>query len=123
MVNKTNNTNDFEEAPFAAGMNFGLEEVDPFLKRLSSSVLDSSFSTDEINSIQSKIDTMKENYEEKEIGTFDVIYKGKPTKIRIVAEIHIEDTEKEVVLYMYSIQELVDIIDEEMLKFDEERDF
>ncbi|MGG0854325.1 hypothetical protein [Metabacillus fastidiosus] len=123
MVNKKNNTNDYEEAPFAAGMNFDLEEVEPFLKRLSSSILDSSFSQDEINTIQAEINAMKEDNEVKEIGTFDVIYKGQPTKIRIQAEIHIEDIDKEVVLYMFSIQELVDIIDEKMLRTEEEREF
>lgn len=104
-------------------MNFGLEEVEPFLKHLSSSILDSGFNQDEINTIQSEINTMKEDNEVKEIGTFDVIYKGQPTKIRIQAEIHIEDVDKEVVLYMFSIQELVDIIDEEMLKIEDEREF
>jgi hypothetical protein len=118
------NKNDYKEAPYAAGMNFDLEEVEPFLKHLSSSVLDSGFSQDEINTIYSEMDTMKHN-EVKEFGTFDVIYKGKPTKIRIEGEVHIQDGPKgvvlkEVVLYMYSIQELVDIIDEEMLKTEEE---
>ncbi|KAA9031584.1 hypothetical protein [Niallia endozanthoxylica] len=123
MFNKKNNTNHYEEAPFAAGMNFDFEEVDPFLRRLSSSILDSGFSQDDINTIQSEINTMKEDNEVKEIGIFDVIYKGQPTKIRIQAEIHIEDVDKEIVLYMFSIQELVDIIDEEMLKTEEEREF
>jgi hypothetical protein len=117
MFNKKNNNN---EAPYAAGMNFDLEEIEPFLKHLSSSVLDSGFSQEEIKIIQSEIVTMKEDNEVKEIGIFDIIYKGKSTKIRIEDEIHIEDIEKEVVLYMYSIQELVDIIDEEMLKTEEE---
>ena len=117
MFNKKNHNN---EAPYAAGMNFNLEEIGPFLKHLSYSVLDSGFNQEEIKIIQSEIDTMKEDNEVKEIGVFDVIYKGKPTKIRIEVEIHIEDVEKEVVLYMYSIQELVDIIDEEMLKTEEE---
>jgi hypothetical protein len=116
------NKNDYKEAPYAAGMNYDLEEVEPFLKHLSSSVLDSGFSQADIDTIQSEINTMKEDNEVKEIGTFDVIYKGKPTKIRIEAEIHIEDVSKEVVLYMYSIQELVDIIDEEMLKTEEEEE-
>ncbi|MED3986983.1 hypothetical protein P4646_23440 [Peribacillus simplex] len=74
-------------------MNFDPEDVEPFLKHLSSTVLDSGFSQDEINSITSEIDTMKHN-EVKEIGTFDVIYKGKATKIRIEAEVHIEDVDK-----------------------------
>ncbi|WNS80377.1 hypothetical protein RRU94_23160 [Domibacillus sp. DTU_2020_1001157_1_SI_ALB_TIR_016] len=122
MAYQKDNTNDYEEAPFAAGMNFGLEEIEPFLKGLSSSILDSGFSQDEINTIQAEINAIKEDNEEKEIGTFNVIYKGQQTKIRIQAEIHIEDVEKEVVLYMFSIQELVDLIDEEMLKTEDERD-
>jgi len=101
-------------------MNFDIEDVEPFLNHLSSSQLDSGFSQDEIKAIKFEIDTMKQDNEVKEIGTFDVMYRGKPTKIRITAEIHIEDVEKEVVQYMYSIQELVDIIDEEMLKTEED---
>ena len=46
---------------------------------------------------------MKEDNEVKEIGTLDVIYEGKPTKIRIQVEIHIEDVYKEIVLYMFII--------------------
>ncbi|MBM7608940.1 hypothetical protein JOD29_002206 [Lysinibacillus composti] len=122
MINKKNDPNDYEEAPFAAGINFDLEEVEPFLKRLSTSILESGFSQDEISTIQSEINSMKEDNEVKKIGIFHVIYKGQPTKIRIQAEIHIEDSDKEVVLYMFSIQELVDIIDEEMLKIEEERE-
>ncbi|MGG0414376.1 hypothetical protein [Peribacillus simplex] len=115
MFNKKENINN-DEAPLAAGMNFDLEEVQPFLNRLSSSVLNSGFTVDEINTIQSEIEKMKEDNEVKEIGTFNVIYKGHQAKIRIEAEIHIEDDLKEVVLYMYSNQELVEIIDEEMMK-------
>ncbi|SES25747.1 hypothetical protein SAMN04487944_12837 [Gracilibacillus ureilyticus] len=113
----------FKEAPLAAGMNFDIEEVEPFLNHLSSTVLDSGFKTDEIITIQSEINTMKEDNEVKEIGTFDVKFKGQPAKIRIQAEIHMEDDDKEVVLYMFSNQELVEIIDEEMLKIEEQREF
>jgi hypothetical protein len=115
-----NKKNHYKEAPYAAGMNFDIENVEPFLNNLSSSVLDSGFRQEDINTIKSEIDTMKQDNEVKEIGTFNVMYKGEPTKIRITAEIHIEDVEKEVILYMYSIQELVDIIDEEMLKTEED---
>ncbi|MFJ8248136.1 hypothetical protein [Peribacillus asahii] len=37
----------------------------------------------------------------KEIGTLDNIYEGQSTKIRIQAGIHIEDVDKEIVLYMF----------------------
>ena len=46
---------------------------------------------------------MKEDNEVKEIGTLDVIYEGQPKKIRIQAEIHIEDISKEIVLYMFIV--------------------
>ncbi|MFC7371653.1 hypothetical protein ACFQPF_08185 [Fictibacillus iocasae] len=118
MFNKKNNET---EAPFAAGMNFDIEEVEPFLQRLSISVLESSLSKDEIHTITSEIISMNKNNDIKEIGTFEVNYKGTPSKIRIETEIHIEDGNKEAVLYMYSHQELVDRIDEEMIAVDEER--
>lgn len=117
--NKKNNINN-DEAPLAAGMNFDLENVQPFLKELSS-VLDTGFTDNDINAIQSTIEKMKQNNEVKEIGSFNVIYKGEQAKIRIVVEIHIEDDLKEVVLYMYSNEELVAAIDEEMMKFVDER--
>ncbi|WP_286676537.1 hypothetical protein [Peribacillus asahii] len=41
----------------------------------------------------------------------------------IQAEIHIEHVDKEAVLYMFIIQELVDIIDEEMPKTEDDREF
>ena len=116
LVGGNNIFNNKQDNNEAAGMHFDLKEVEPFLKHLSTSVLDPGFSQEKIKIIQEEIDTMKEDNEYKEIGTFNVIYKGKPTNIRIEAEIHIEDVEKEVVLFMYCTQELVEIIDEEMLK-------
>jgi hypothetical protein len=65
---------------------------------------------------------MKQDNEVKEIGSFNVIYKREEAKIRIEAEIHIEDDLKEVVLFLYSNQVLVETIDEEMMKFVDERD-
>ena len=44
---------------------------------------------------------MKEDNEVKEIGTLVVIYEGQPTKMSIQAEIHIEEFNKEIVLYMF----------------------
>lgn len=120
MFNKKNNINN-DEASLAAGMNFDLENVQPFLKELSS-VLDSGFTDDDINAIQSRIEKMKQNNEVKEIGSFNVIYKGEQAKIRIVAEIHLEDDLKEVVLFMYSNEEIVATVDKEMMKFVDERD-
>ena len=105
----------------AAGSNFDLELVEPFLKRLSS-ILDSGFTVEEINTIKAEIEKMKKDNEIKEIGTFNVIHKGEKTEIRIEAEVHIEDDLSEVVLLMYTSPKLVEIIDEEMIKFEEELD-
>ncbi|TSI05179.1 hypothetical protein [Lysinibacillus sp. BW-2-10] len=109
----------YKEARYAAGMNFDLEDVESFLTHLNQTVLDSGFRQEGIELIMNEIHRLKIDHEQKEVGTFDVQFKGKPTKIRIVAEIHIEDEEKEVVLNMYSIQKLVNLIDKEMMKIGE----
>lgn len=114
---------EYKEAQYAAGMNFEIEEVEPFLTHLSNSILDFGLSQEEIKNIQTEIESMCVNNEEKEFGIYDVIYKGLKSKIRIQAEIHIEDECKEVVLYIFSSEELVAIIDEEMLKVEEQREF
>ncbi|MDQ0226523.1 hypothetical protein [Metabacillus niabensis] len=41
MINLWNNNNKSKEARYAAGMNFDLEEIEPFLNHLSNSILDS----------------------------------------------------------------------------------
>ncbi|MBT2643639.1 hypothetical protein J7I80_15460 [Bacillus sp. ISL-41] len=105
----------------AAGMNFDLENVVPFFEELSQ-VLDQGFTGEQIDFIQSEIEGMKKDHELNEIGTFPVSYKGAEAEIRIVAEIHIEDDLKEVVLTMYSSPEVVRIIDQEMMRFVEERE-
>lgn len=43
---------------------------------------------------------MKEDNEVKEIGTLDDIYEEQPTKIRLQAEIHIKDVDRESVLFI-----------------------
>ncbi|MFS0883146.1 hypothetical protein [Metabacillus niabensis] len=123
MINFWNNATKYKEARYAAGMNFDLEEIEPFLNHLSNSILDSGLTQEEINMILSEIAEMNEDNELKEFGTFDVIYKGKPSKIRVQAEIHIEDEDKELVLYMYSTKKLVDVIEKEMLKVEEQREY
>ncbi len=105
----------------AAGMNFDLENVGPFLEELSQ-VFDQGLTDEKIDFIQSEIEGMQEDHELNEIGTFPVTYKGETADIRIEAEIHIEDDMKEVVLTMYSRPDVVRIIDQEMMRFTEERD-
>jgi hypothetical protein len=110
-----------QDGPEAAGMNFDLENVRPFLESLSL-VFDSGFSEHEIELIESEIEVMDTDHEEKEIGTFNITYQGKPEKVRVVAEIHIEGDSKECVLYMFSKPEIVQVIDDEMMRFTEEMD-
>lgn len=115
-------TDEYKEARFAAGINFELEEITPFLTHISHSILDSGLSSEEIRNIQLEIEAMDEDNQIKQFGTFDVGYQGKRAKIRIEAEIHIEDEDKEVVLYMHSSKELVDVLNNEMRKFVEQRE-
>ena len=118
-VKKRDTVNEAE--PLAAGMNFDLENVAPFLEELSQ-IFDRGFTGEQIDFIQSEIDEMKRDHELNEIGTFPVSYKGAEAEIRVVAEIHIEDDLKEAVLTMYSRPDVVRIIDQEMMRFTEERD-
>lgn len=104
----------------AAGMNFDLENVGPFLEELSQ-VFDQGFTGEQIDFIQSEIEGMNEDHEHNEIGTFPVTHKGQTVEIRIEAEIHKEDDMLEVVLTMYSRPDVVRIIDQEMMRFIDER--
>lgn len=115
-------TDEYKEAPFAAGINFDLEEITPFLTHISNSILDSGLNSEKIRNIQLEIESMTEDNQIKKLGTFDVVYQGKQATIRIEAEIHIEDEDKEVILYMYSSEELVHALDKEMFTFTEQRE-
>ncbi|WP_342490915.1 hypothetical protein MKX52_14540 [Bacillus sp. FSL R5-0422] len=106
-------------AQFAAGLNMDVDQLEPFLKRVSTSILDSGLSVQEINLILSKVQKMNKNNETKKMGTFEVVYHEKPAKIKMVIEVHVEDGNKEVVIYMFSTQELVDVLDKELLKIEE----
>ncbi|WP_224741007.1 hypothetical protein [Bacillus sp. 28A-2] len=73
----------------------------------------------EIKQIHSEVKKIQKDNETKEIGTFKVIYRGEPAKIRVEVEVHVEDINKEVVIYLYSTQELVYILEKELLKTEE----
>ncbi|MDM5299351.1 hypothetical protein QUF51_14455 [Bacillus pumilus] len=107
-------------ARFAAGLNIDFDQLDPFLKHVSHSILDSGLSDQEINQIVAKVRKMNKNNETKKIGTFEVMYLEKPANIKIEVEVHVKDGNKEVVIYMFSTQELVDVLDEELLKTEED---
>lgn len=106
-------------AQFAAGLNMDVDQLEPFLKRVSTSVLDSGLSDQEIKQIFYKVQKMNKNNETKKMGIFEVVYHEKPAKIKIEIEVHVEDGNKEVVIYMFSTQELVDVLDKELLKIEE----
>ncbi|WP_151021569.1 hypothetical protein [Bacillus pumilus] len=106
-------------AQFAAGLNMDVDQLEPFLTHVSTSILDAGFSVQEINLILSKVQKMNQNNETKKMGTFEVVYHEKPAKIKMVIEVHVEDGNKEVVIYMFSTQELVDVLDKELLKIEE----
>ncbi|TKI26014.1 hypothetical protein FCO27_04070 [Bacillus pumilus] len=106
-------------AQFAAGLNIDVDQLEPFLKRVSTSILDSGLSDQEIKQILSKVQKMNKNNETKKMGTFEVMYYEKPANIKIVIEVHVEDGNKEMVIYMFSTQELVDVLDKELLKIEE----
>lgn len=78
-------TDEYKEAPFAAGINFDLEEITPFLTHISNSILDSGLNSEKIRNIQLEIESMTEDNQIKKLGTFDVVYQGKQEKIRIEA--------------------------------------
>lgn len=107
-------------AEFAAGLNIDSEQLEPFLNHISSSILDSGLNHQDIKQIQTEIKRMKKNNETRKIGTFEVIYRGEPAKIRVEVEVHVEDVNKEVLIYLYSTHELIYILDKELLKTEEE---
>lgn len=94
-----------------------VDQLEPFLKRVSTSVLDSGLSDQEIKQIFYKVQKMNKNNETKKMGIFEVVYHEKPVKIKIEIEVHVEDGNKEVVIYMFSTQELVDVLDKELLSY------
>ncbi|MGE1212234.1 hypothetical protein ACQ4LK_11040 [Bacillus pumilus] len=106
-------------AQFAARLNIDVDQLEPFLNRVSTSILDSGLSDQEIKQILSKVQKMNQNNETEKMGTFEVVYHEKPAKIKMVIEVHVEDDNKEVVIYMFSTQELVDVLDKELLKIEE----
>jgi hypothetical protein len=105
--------------PAAAGMNFDLDTVQPFLSRLSN-VLDTGFTDEDIRSIKMAIEEMNEDHQVKDIGTYPVVYHGKPAKVRVEAEIHIEGDSREVVLNLFGPPDLVQMMDDEMMKYADE---
>ncbi|EKF36091.1 hypothetical protein [Bacillus xiamenensis] len=108
------------DAEFAAGLNIDYDQLEPFLKHVSTSILDSGLGDQEMKQIHTVVKNMQKDNQTKEIGTFEVVYRGEPAKIRVEAEVHVEDVNKEVEIYLSSTNELVYILDKELLKIEEE---
>ncbi|MBY0185768.1 hypothetical protein [Bacillus altitudinis] len=106
-------------AQFAAGLNMDVDQLEPFLTHVSTAILDAGLSDREIKQILTNVQKMNKNNETKRMGTFEVVYLGERAKIKIEVEVHVEDGNKEVVIYMFSTQELVDVLDKELLKIEE----
>ena len=106
-------------AQFAAGLNMDVAQLEPFLTHVSTAILDAGLSDREIKQILTNVQKMNKNNETKRMGTFEVVYHEKTAKIKIEIEVHVEDGNKEVVIYMFSTQELVDVLDKELLKIEE----
>lgn len=106
-------------AQFAAGLNMDVDQLEPFLTHVSTSVLDSGLSNQEIKQILTNVRKMNKNNETKRMGIFEVVYLGERAKMKIEVEVHVEDGNKEVVIYMFSTQDLVDVLDKELMKIEE----
>ncbi|MDG3045391.1 hypothetical protein OE903_21835 [Bacillus sp. B6(2022)] len=76
-------------------------------------------SDQEIKQILTNVQKMNKNNETKRMGTFKVMYLGEPANMKIEIEVHMEDGNKEVVIYLFSTEELVDVLDKELLKIEE----
>ncbi|WP_342498613.1 hypothetical protein NST15_14935 [Bacillus sp. FSL R5-0820] len=106
-------------AQFAAGSNMDVDQLEPFLTHVSTSILDSGLSNQEIKQILTNVQKMNKNNETKRMSTFKVMYLGEPANMKIEVEVHVEDGNKEVVIYLFSTEELVDVLDKELLKIEE----
>ncbi|MBV5113287.1 MULTISPECIES: hypothetical protein [Bacillus] len=106
-------------AQFAAGLNMDVDQLEPFLTHVSTSILDAGLSDQEIKQILTNVRKMNKNNETKRMGIFEVVYLGERAKMKIEVEVHVEDGNKEVVIYMFSTQDLVDVLDKELMKIEE----
>ncbi|MBR0632001.1 hypothetical protein V7X02_14035 [Bacillus altitudinis] len=106
-------------AQFAAGLNMDVDQLEPFLTHVSTSILDAGLSDQEIKQILTNVQKMNKNNETKRMGIFEVMYLGERAKMKIEVEVHVEDGNKEVVIYLFSTEELVHVLDKELLKIEE----
>lgn len=98
-----------------ASMNFDLNNVKPFLQRISP-LIESGFTENEINQVQKEIEKM-EHDDEFEVGRFNIVYQNKKTVLIINAFM---DSPEAPDIYIYTEPDLAIQIQEEMINFAEE---
>lgn len=98
-----------------ASMNFEMNNVKPFLQRISP-LVESCFSVEEINQVQEKLEKMKPD-DEYEVGRFDIVYRDKNTPLIIKAFM---DGAEAPDVYILTEPDLANQIQEEMIKFADE---
>ncbi|MBT2701316.1 hypothetical protein J7E79_29100 [Bacillus sp. ISL-40] len=98
-----------------ASMNFDMNNVKPFLQRISP-LVESGFSTKEINQVQENLEKMEPD-DEYEVGRFDIVYRDKKTPIIIKAFM---DSPEAPDVYIFTEPDLANQIQEEMIKFADE---
>jgi hypothetical protein len=98
-----------------ASMNFEMNNVKPFLQRISP-LVESGFSVEEINQVQEKLEQMKPE-DEYEVGRFDIVYRDKNTPLIIKAFM---DGAEAPDVYILTEPDLANQIQEEMIKFADE---
>ncbi|MEH7743538.1 hypothetical protein V7659_00535 [Neobacillus drentensis] len=98
-----------------ASMNFDMNNVKPFLQRISP-LVESGFSAEEINQVQEKLEKMEPD-DEYEVGRFEIVYRDKNTPLVIKAFM---DGPEAPDVYIYTEPGLATQIQEEMIKFADE---
>ena len=111
MSEQKNQDENLEEA----SMNFDLNNVKPFLQRITP-LVESGFSESEINQVQKELEKM-EHDDEYEVGRFDIVYQNKKTILIINAFM---DSPEAPDIYIFTEPELAVQINEEMGKFADE---
>jgi hypothetical protein len=98
-----------------ASMNFEMNNVKPFLQRISP-LVESGFSAKEINQVQDKLEKMEPD-DEYEVGRFDIVYRDK--KMPFIIKAFMDGPEAPDV-YIFTEPDLANQIQEEMIKFADE---
>ncbi|MFB8735677.1 hypothetical protein ACEQPO_24130 [Bacillus sp. SL00103] len=106
-------------AQFGAGLNMDVDQLEPFFNTCVYFDFRCWFQCSRNQSDLSKVSKMNQNNETKKWALLVVYHENQQRLREMVIEVHVEDGNKEVVIYMFSTQELVDVLDKELLKIEE----